>query len=137
MVRRVDIGKTCWNLRKKAIVLLILLVILFICSEKFNFISNVKPRRFWNKLLFNGILLNKRVGWSNTLIFLLNITPCACLLESGLKIIFHWKAQLAIAFRSWLKVVALVWMSFTTEKRNVSSAKSLQYEERLLDKSFM
>ena len=42
-----------------------------------------------------------------------------------------------IAFRSWLKVVALVWMLFTTEKREVSWAKSLQFEERSLGKSFM
>ena len=28
-------------------------------------------------------------------------------------------------------------MLFTTERRDVSSAKSLQFEERLLDKSFM
>ena len=137
IVRRDDLGKIFWNLRKRPIVLLILLVILFIWSEKFNFISNVKPRCFWNKLLLNGILLNKRVGWGNFLIFLLNITYCACLLKAGSKIIFHWKAQLLIAFRSWLKVVALVWMLFTTEKMEVSWAKSLQFEERSLGKSFM
>ena len=104
-MRRDDLGKICWNLRKRPIVLLFSLAIHFICFEKFNFISNVKPRCFWNKL--NGILLNKRFRWSNFLIFLLNITSCACLLKSGLKIIFHWKAQLVIAFRSRLKVVAL------------------------------
>ena len=59
------------------------------------------------------------------------------LLKSGLEIIFYWKAQLVIAFRSWLKVVALVRMLFTTEKRDVSSTKSLQFEERSFDKSFM
>ena len=98
--------------------------------------SNVKSRCFWNKLLLNGILLNKRVGWSNFLIFLLNITSCPCLLKSGLKIIFHWKGQLVTAFRSWLKIVALVWMLFTTVKRDVSSAKSLQFEKRSLYKLF-
>ena len=102
------------------------LVILFICFEKFNFTSNVKPRCFWNKLLLNGILLTKRVGWNIFLIFLLNITSCICLLKSGLKIIFHWKHQLVIGLRSWPKVVAFVRMLFTTEKRDVSSAKSLQ-----------
>ena len=106
-MRRDDLGKICWNLCKRPRVSLNFLVILFICSQKFHFISNVRPRCFWNKLLLNGILLNKRVGWSSFLIFLLNITSCACLLKSGLKIIFHWKAQLVIAFRSRLKVVAL------------------------------
>ena len=137
MVRIDDLGKICWNLRKIFIVLLIFLVKLFICSEKFNFISNVKPRCFWNKLLLNGILLNKRIRWSNVLIFILNITSCACLLISGLKIIFHWKAQLVIVFRSWHNVVELVRMLFTTEERDVSSAKSLQFEESSLGRSFM
>ena len=42
-----------------------------------------------------------------------------------------------IAIRSWLKVVALVCMLFTTEKRDVSSAKGLQFQIRSFDKSFM
>ena len=37
------------------------LIILFTCSKKFKFPANVKPRCFRNKLLLNGILLNKRV----------------------------------------------------------------------------
>ena len=37
------------------------------------------------QVLFNGILLNKRVGWSNFLILLLNITDWACLLNQGQK----------------------------------------------------
>ena len=99
-----------------------------------NLADSVKPRYFWNKLLLNGILLNKRVGWNNFLIFLLNITSCACLLKSGLKIIFHWKAQLVIAFRSWLKVVALVWMLFTTEKRDffIFYLPSILYFSRII-----
>ena len=44
---------------------------------------------------------------------------------------------MVIAFRSWLKVVALVLMLFTTEKGDVSSAKSLQLEKISFDKSFM
>ena len=35
----------------------------------------------------------------------------------------------------WLKIVALVWMWLTTEKRDVSSAKSLQFKEISLGKS--
>ena len=49
---------------------------------------------------------------------------------------FHWKGQLVTAFRSWLKIVALVWMLFTTVKRDVSSTKSLQFDKRLLYKLF-
>ena len=82
--RRADLDKICWNLRKRPIVLLIFLVIFFICSEKFNFLSNVEPRCFWNRLLLNRMLLNKKAGWSNFLIFLLNVASCACLIKSGL-----------------------------------------------------
>ena len=71
--------------------------------------------------MFNGILLDKKDGWSNFLTFQLSIISCACLLQSGLKITFHWKVQLVITFRCWLKVFAFVWMFFTTEKREVSS----------------
>ena len=53
-MRRDNLGKICWNLCKRPIVLLIFLVILFICSDKFNFISNIKPRCFWNRLCLNG-----------------------------------------------------------------------------------
>ena len=42
-----------------------------------------------------------------------------------------------IAFMSWLKVVALVWMLFTSEKRDLSSVKGLEFEKRSFDKSFM
>ena len=125
-VKRDYLRKTCWNLRKRPRVLLIFFGNTLYMFREFNFTSNVKPTCFWNKLLLNGMLLNKRVGWSIFLIFLQNITSCAGLLKSGLKIIFHWKAQLVIRLRSWLKVVALVQMLFTTERRDLSSAKSLQ-----------
>ena len=54
-----------------------------------------------------------------------------------LKIIFHWKAQLLITDRSLRKVAALDWMSLTTEKRDVPSAKSLQFEDTPFDKSLI
>ena len=54
-----------------------------------------------------------------------------------LKIIFHWKAQLLITDRSLRKVAALDWMSLRIEKRDVTSAKSLQFEDAPFDKSLM
>ena len=77
--------------------------------------------------------LNERIGRSSCLVFLLNITSCTCLIKSGLKTIFHWKAQLLIAVKSSRKLAALDWISLTTEKRDVSSAKNLQVEETLFD----
>ena len=123
IVSRDDLGRIGWNLRNRHIVLLIFWVIFFICSTKFSLTSNVNPRCFWDKLFFKEMSLNERQGWSSFLIFLLNITSSACLVKTGLKIIFHWKAQLLIIDRSLRKVAALDWMSLTTEKRDVSSAK--------------
>ena len=77
-MRRDDLGKICWDLRKRPRVLLIFLVIPFLCSKKFNFISDVKPKCFWNKLLLSKILLNKRVGWNYFLICLPLFTPGRC-----------------------------------------------------------
>ena len=54
-----------------------------------------------------------------------------------LTIIFHWKAQLLITDRSLRKVAALDWMSLTTEKRDVLSAKRFQFEDTPSDKSLM
>ena len=54
--------------------------------------------------------------------------------KSGLKIIFHWKAQLLITVWSLCKVAALDWMSLTTEQRDVSLTKSLKFEDTPFDK---
>ena len=65
------------------------------------------------------------------------MTSCACLVKSGLKVIFQWKAQLLINVRSLRKVAAVDWMSLTTEKGDVSPAKSLQFEDTPFDKKIM
>ena len=137
IVSRDNLGRIGWNLRNRPIVLLIFWVTFFMCSTKFSLTSNVNPRCFWDILFFKGMSLNERQGWSSFLVFLLNITSCACLVKSGLKIIFHWKAQLLITDRSLRKVAALDWMSLTTEKRDVLSAKRFQFEDTPSDKSLM
>ena len=43
-----------------------------------------------------GILLKYTLRWNDFIFFLLSIISCDCLLRSGLKRIFHWKAQLLI-----------------------------------------
>ena len=106
IVNRGDLGRIGWNIR---IVLLIFWVVFFMCSTKFNLKSNVNLRCFRDIIFFKGILLKERQGWSSFLVFLLNITSWACLVNSGLKIIFHWKAQLLFTVRSLRKVAALDW----------------------------
>ena len=131
---RDNLGRIGWNLRNRPIVLLIFWVTFFMCSKKFSLTSNVNRRWFWEILFFKGILLNERQGWSSFWVFLLNITSSACLLKSGSKVIFHWKAQLLITVRSLRKVAALDWMSLFAEKRDESSEKILQFEDTPFDK---
>ena len=91
--------------------------IFFMYSTRFSLTSNFNPRCFWEILFFKGMLLKERQEWSSFLVFLLNITSWACLVKSELKLILHWKAQLLIKYLR--EVVALDWISLTTEKRDV------------------
>ena len=56
---------------------------------------------------------------------------------SGLKLIFHWKAQLFILFKSWFNLFADKCLSFITENSDASSANSLEFEIKLPVMSFM
>ena len=103
---RGDLARISWNLRNRPIALLIF-EWYFLCSTKFSWTSNVDLRCFWDILFFKGMSLNERQGWSSFLVFLQNITFCACLVKSGVKIVFHWKTQLLITVRSLFKVAAL------------------------------
>ena len=67
----------------------------------------------------------------------MNSTSSAGLYKVGIKFIFHWKGQLLIEVEPLRRVLAHVSIWFTTEKREVSSAKRLQFEGSPLDKSFI
>ena len=69
--------------------------------------------------------------------FLEKITSWACLLGSGLKLIFHWKAHCFILERSLLSSKVVITESWITEKREVSSAKSLVLEDKPSAKSLI
>ena len=69
--------------------------------------------------------------------FLEKITSWACLLESGLKLIFHWEAHYFILERSLLSSKVVITESWITEKREVSSAKSLVLEDKPSAKSLI
>ena len=68
----------------------------------------------------NRILLKYTLGWDDFIFFLLNIISCACLLGSGLKLIFHWKAQSPINFKSLLISLEEVLRSSAMENKEVS-----------------
>ena len=105
---RDNLRRCGWNVTIRPTVLLIFWVIFVLCPRNFNLIPKAKPRPFWKIVhLINGKLLNKRVTCSNFLDFLLNITCCTFLVESGLETIFHWKPKLFIEFTLLLKLVAM------------------------------
>ena len=85
----------------------------------------------------NTVLLKFNDGWFGLLSFLEKITSCACLLGSGLKLIFHWNAHLFIFFRSSFKFFADKVISWTTEKKEASSANSLGFETKLSERSLI
>ena len=75
--------------------------------------------------------------WHFTYSFLLNKTSWACLLGSVLKLIFQWNARLLILLKCSLSSFAEVLISWTTEKKGVSSTNSLTKEVKPSGKSFI
>ena len=90
-----------------------------------NLSSSNIPRCLCIKVELTGILLKYTLGWNDFIFSLLNIISCACLPGPWLKLIFHWKFQLLINFRSLLISLAEVLTSWTTENKEVSSANKL------------
>ena len=74
------------------------------------------------------IWLIKSLGKSNFL---------SLLLGCGLKLIFHWNAKLFIFFRSSFKFFFFKVISWTSEKREVSSANSLGFETKFSERSLI
>ena len=71
------------------------------------------------------------------LTFWLTVTSWVFFDGSGLKLIFHWYAQLLISSKSSFKSIYDELTSWITENREVSSAKSFGLDFRPLDKSLI
>ena len=125
MVINVDLDNKFWGLRKRPIVLLTLFRTLLRCSSNVNLTSNVTPRCFWEEVCKTLLLLKTKDGCGSFFILWLKITSWACLLGSGLKLIFHWKAHLLIFFRSSFNSLAENNDVSSATKFYKSSAKSL------------
>ena len=61
------------------------------------------------------------------------ISSWACLEGLGLKLIFHWYAQLLVFNGSLFKVLTDKFVFWTIKNRVVSSAKSLRFDDNLFD----
>ena len=89
-----------------------------------DYITIIKMRSYkWSVYIWQGFpwkIVIKPFNNTNN-----NTNTSACLLRSGLKLIFHWNAHLFIRERSWLSSFLLLSKFFTTEKRNMSSTNIL------------
>ena len=81
------LGNKLESFLKSLIMLFVLLNTYFRCSSNGNLTSKITPRCFWEWTW----------GCVTPFNFLLNMITWACLLRSGLKIFFHWKAQYLIS----------------------------------------
>ena len=102
---------------------------------KSSLVSKNITKCFWVTDWVIVFLLKLNVGWDDFWSLGEKTTSWACLMGSGLKLIFHWKAQLFILVKSWFHLFADECLSFITEKSDVSSASS--FEVKLSGKSFM
>ena len=109
--------------------------ILLRCSWKSSLVSENIPKCFWVSDWVTTLLLKIKEGWDDFWILPEKITCWACLLGSGLKLIFDWKAQLLILFKSSFKFFANKSLSNITEKRNLLSVFS--DKTKFSDKSFI
>ena len=76
-------------------------------------------------------------GWLTLTVFLENITSCACLERSGLKVIFHFYVQWKKFFRPLSSWLAEILGSYTVEDNDVSSANSFTVDSKFSGRSFM
>ena len=115
-------GITLESFRKSPVVLCFVNTF-FRCSSNVNLMSKITPTCVW-ELTWETLLLLKNKGRCATLFnLLLNMISWACLLQSELKVIFHWKAQsLIFFFRSLFITQKQMCVRCTNENIGVSSA---------------
>ena len=77
------------------------------------------------------------MGWVTFWLLREKTTSWACLVTSGLNDSFHWYGQLKILIKSSFSCNDDRLILWTTEKIEVSSAKSLAVDDRFLDKSLI
>ena len=130
IVINAGLGKTICNLCNVPIVLLTLVVITFKFFSKVNWASRNMPRCFWFEVWETMLLLKRKEGWEIFFVFLLKVISWACLLGSGLKLIFHWRDHLLIQYRSLFNSFSEVSTSWFTENKDASSAKNFALDDR-------
>ena len=75
----------------------------------------------------NTGIINHCRGWDISFALRLKITFWACLVASGLKFTFQWKAHLFIISKSLLRSFANTWVLCSKENKEVWSANSFVF----------
>ena len=120
------------------IILWYLFTLLWIRWLKLNRLSSNSPKCLWVDQFTTSALLNVTGREISLFDFFGKYTSCACLLGSKWNYIFHWKSQLLITCKSLCKTIFFYfYLSKTCEKRDVSSAKTLQVDWMLSSKLLM
>ena len=104
---------------------------------KVRALSKYIPKCFCQPEQTTGALLKTIFGWDGFFNFLENITSWACLFKKGLNEIFYLSAHSDIFGRSLFNSFVEILLSFTTERREVSSAKSFTVDNSSSDRWFM
>ena len=125
------------SLRKSPLDKLTLLAIYFKYLHKFNFLFKNAPSFFWYGVCTILLLSRINTGWFGFLILREKVTSWACLRISRLKLIFHWYVQLLIFSWSSFKALADKFVCRITKKKQLSSAKSLGFDDNWFDKQVM
>ena len=115
------------SLQNSSMDLLNVFVIYFNCFPKFDLSSKNIPRSFWYGVWFTRLLLKIKTACLSFLILGEKITPSACL--EGSKLLLLSKPL----FYSFVDV----FLSQTTEKREVSSGKYLGFGDNSVDKQLI
>ena len=115
----------------------VLTEIVFKSSSNDNDSLRITPTYFWEKVLLTWLLLNIKGEWGVFFNFRQKIIFCACLLVSGLKLVFHCNAQSRNFARSSFNSFAEVSTLKTTESSDLSSAKSFALEDKSFVKSLI
>ena len=131
------LGNKLESFRKSPTVLFVLFSTFFRCSSTVNVTSKIIPRCVWELIWETLLLLKSKEGCVVFFNFLLNMISWACLLWSGVKVIFHWKAHSLIFFRSLFNSITDAFISCTTENREISSANSLALDDKPPGKSLI
>ena len=90
-----------------------------------NFSFKNKPRCFWTLPVATTASSKWINGWACFIVFLEKLVSWACLFRLGLNLVFYLYAHSNIFFRSLLRAVLEISVSWTVDNLGVSSAKRL------------